>query len=357
MDSRATATRVSLYVNSFVISVASALVLPNVPAYVYRVGGSELVAGLVLSLFSVTMAAVSVPVSRRLEGTPAGIPIALGCLGYGASLAPFLLAPSIDTLGIARALQGACSAFSFTSSVAAAVQMGRRVVSINNLASNLGFIVGYAVSSSLSHPFRWCLALSACSAVFGLPLLSVRLRPQEEVTREHGYRSSFPAALLLTFASTLPNSAVTLIAPRVEPHYGPVIAAMTAASGLAQLLGPSLGEDLSAALAGLLAGVAGLLGYSLASVLLAGVACGLMYYAANIYSGGGRGVRAISLAIGVGYAVNQPLIGAITAGGWDGWSLSSAVSGALSLAALVGTFGVGGAVRSHRNGRDRGRGG
>ncbi len=323
--------------NSAVISAAAALILPNVPAYVYGRGGSELTAGIVLSVFSVTMAAVSLPVTRVLEGLPAGLPIMLGCLGYGLTLIPFILAPSIATLGIARALQGVCSAFSFTANVAAAVQMGRRVVSVNNFVSNLGFIAGYAASSYLPNPFETCLLLSAVSSVFGLPLLFIRIRPQEAVTREHEYPRSFPAALLLTLASTLPNSAVTLIAPKVEPNYGPIIAAMTAAGGLAQLLGPTLGEDLSAALAALLAGLSGLMGYSVASVLLAGVATGLMYYAANIYSGGGRGVRAISLAIGVGYAVNQPLIGAIMMCGWDGWGLPTAVSGAMTLAALLGT--------------------
>ncbi|WP_456477318.1 hypothetical protein [Methanopyrus sp.] len=328
--------RLSLYVNSAVISTAAALVLPNVPVYVYSRGGDELAASLVLSMFSITMTITSLASTSLLEGARAGIPICLGCLGYGWALLPFFVHGSIASLTLARALQGVCSGFSFPANVAAALQLGRSVVSKNNFWSNVGFITGYLASSHVRDPFGTCLVLSVLAAVLSLPLLTLRIQPLEDVSAYHGYPVAFGAALSLTLASTLPNSAITLLAPKYGGDYGLVIAMMTAVGGVAQLLGPRLGELESTLLATVLCVVSATLGYSIASVLAAGTATGLMYYAANVYSGGGRGVRAVSTAIGVGYAVNQTIVGAILSAGLDGWRFATLAAAAITLVSLLG---------------------
>ncbi|WP_456483989.1 MFS transporter [Methanopyrus kandleri] len=326
----------SLYVNSAVISAAAALVLPNVPVYVYRHGGDEFAASLVLSTFSITMTISSWASTSLLEGVRAGLPICLGCLGYGWALLPFFVHDSVASLAFARALQGVCSGFSFPANVAAALQLGRSAVSKNNFWANVGFIVGYLASSHVRDPFGICSVLSALAAVFGLPLLTLKIQSQEDVSAYHRYPVAFGAALALTLASTLPNSAITLLAPKYGGDYGLVIAMMTAVGGIAQLLGPRLGELESTLLAVVLCVVSAALGYSLASVLAAGIATGLMYYAANVYSGGGRGVRAVSTAIGVGYAVNQTIVGAILSAGLDGWRFATLMAAVMTLVSLLG---------------------
>ncbi|WP_457619869.1 MFS transporter [Methanopyrus sp.] len=328
--------RWSLYVNSAVISAAAALVLPNVPVYVYRHGGDEFAASLVLSTFSITMTVTSLASTSLLEGVRAGLPICLGCLGYGWALLPFFIHDSVASLVFARALQGVCSGFSFPANVAAALQLGRSAVSKNNFLANVGFIVGYLASSHVRDPFGACSILSVLAAVFGLPLLTLRIQSQEDVSAHHGYPVALGAALALTLASTLPNSAITLLAPKYGGDYGLVIALMTAVGGVAQLFGPRLGELGSTLLAAVLCAVSATLGYSLASVLAAGTATGFMYYAANVYSGGGRGVRAVSTAIGVGYAVNQTIVGAILSAGLDGWRFATLVAAMITLASILG---------------------
>ncbi len=331
------AVRAALYANSALISAAAALVLPNVPAYVYSMGGDALLASVVLSSFSVTMTLTTLKSPSMVEGRLAGVPVCLGCLGYGWSLLPFLVHPGVFTLAAARAVQGVCSGFSFPANLAAALQLGRRTVALNNMVSNAGFVGGYALSSYVKDPFGDCFLLSVASAAVAVPLLGLRLRPMEVVSEEKGYVVIPWAALCLTLASTLPNSAITLMAPMVSPHgYGPLIAAMTAAGGVAQLAGPVVGEVPSVVLSAILCGVALASGMGWAGVLAAGASTGLMYYAANVFSGGGRGVRSVSLAIGVGYAVNQVLVGAVVSAGFNGWTFADAAALALVLLTLAG---------------------
>jgi len=326
------AVRASLYTNSALISAAAALVLPNVPAYVYAHGGDALLASVVLSSFSVTMTLTTLKSPEIIEGRPAGVPVCLGCLGYGWALLPYLLHPTVGTLAAARAVQGVCSGFSFPANLATALQLGRRTVALNNMISNAGFVGGYALSSYVKDPFGDCFLLSVVSAVTALPLLKLTLKPMEIVSEERGYRVIPWAALSLTFASTLPNSAITLIAPKVEPHgYGPLIAAMTAAGGVAQLAGPTLGEIPAIAASAALCALTMITGMNWVGVLAAGAATGLMYYAANVLSGGGRGVRSVSIAIGVGYAVNQVIVGAVMSEGLNGWTFANAAALALVL--------------------------
>lgn len=171
-------------------------------------------AGLLVSLYAVLVAVMSVPIAAVAERWPRRVVLA-GLLGaYALSNLAFALAPDYAVALVARAIGGLAHAGFFAVSVAAAVSLvdparaGRAVAVVmvgNALALVLGVPLGTVLGTALG--WRWAFAVLA-AAMAGLAAAVLRVLPNDRAADTESRTPVLtavrrPALILMSAAITL----------------------------------------------------------------------------------------------------------------------------------------------------------
>jgi predicted MFS family arabinose efflux permease len=317
------------------------------PAIGATFGTSEATTGLLVSLYAVMVAALSVPLTLLTTRLPRKPLLLATVFGYLASNLVVALAPSFAVLAAGRVIGGITHALFFSLCIGyvprlvVRSQVGR-ALSIATGGASAGFVLGVPVSTSLGTAVGWRLSFGLLAVLAGVTLLLlIRLLPavdsgaDEHAGRQAGRRRDLGAVAAANTVTYLGQFTV----------YTYISVLLLGAGASPALVGPIL----------LICGACGLIGLwltgrgldhaprrstaaTLAVVVLAVAAFGLGYpaliamvVAAAVWNGAFGGVPLIYQAC----AVRTHAVAPEMAGAWVNSTANIGIAGGSALGAAV----------------------
>jgi predicted MFS family arabinose efflux permease len=317
------------------------------PAIGATFGTSEATTGLLVSLYAVMVAALSVPLTLLTTRLPRKPLLLATVFGYLASNLVVALAPSFAVLAAGRVIGGITHALFFSLCIGyvprlvVRSQVGR-ALSIATGGASAGFVLGVPVSTSLGTAVGWRLSFGLLAVLAGVTLLLlIRLLPavdsgaDEHAGRQAGRRRDLGAVAAANTVTYLGQFTV----------YTYISVLLLGAGASPALVGPIL----------LICGACGLIGLwltgrgldhaprrstaaTLAVVVLAVAAFGLGYpaliamvVAAAVWNGAFGGVPLIYQAC----AVRTHAVSPEMAGAWVNSTANIGIAGGSALGAAV----------------------
>ena len=363
-----------LCLSSLLFFASFNLIIPELPAYLSRLGGSRYV-GLIVALFTLT-AGISRPFSGKLADTWGRVPVMV--VGAGVCALCGLMYPLLATVGgflALRLLHGFSTGFKPTGTsayVADVVPAARRgeAMGLSGLAGSLGMSAGPALGGwiALHYGLEVMFYASSACAVASVVVLAgmretlptarrfhprmVRLRPDELFDR----RALPPAVVLLL--TSFSYGVVLTLAPDLSAHLGVAnkglfFTTFTAASLAVRLLAGRVSDrygraavlraaslTLAVALTGL--GLANSAATLLAAAALLGVGLGMNSPTVMAWTidraddrHRGRALSTVYIALEAGIGLGALTAGSFYAGGPAGFGPAFWVAAAMAAGAFV----------------------